>query len=227
LPVDYEQGLVEASVLAAARGHREEGAFRAARDRLYELADSEARDAAFTEFHAAWFERLTLDRPLRIALDEIPVIARHCGGCIVARAAADESSDLLVARGRRPTVMIRVRPETVCDPTRFLRLLRRELLHVADMIDPAFGYEPTLPRTDQGPYADLALKERYRVLWDTWVDGRLARTGRVPSWVRDERLREFARVFPGLPDATRHAFERFFDSAHLTHRDLVASARPV
>jgi hypothetical protein len=56
-------------------------------------------------------------------------------------------------------------------------LLRHELMHVADMLDPAFGYERSLPTSDDGPSADNIVRDRYRVLWDVTIDGRLARAG--------------------------------------------------
>ncbi len=226
LAVEYERALVEAAVLASARGRPEERRFLGERECLYEIADAEARDDAFAALHSAWFERLGLDEPLRSALDGRPDIAVRCGRCIVARAIAarDESADLLVAPPGRPTVLIRVRPETICVPERFQRLLRHELLHIADMLDTDFGYEPRLPRAERGPLHDRLLADRYRVLWDAFIDGRLARAGLAPAMVREERLAEFARAFPNLGDRTEAAFERFFGAARCTHADLAEFA---
>lgn len=55
-------------------------------------------------------------------------------------------------------------------PGRYTALLRAELLHLADMLDPAFGYAPTLPEMDGGPSAAGLLQDRYR-----------ARSGMRPS----------------------------------------------
>ena len=43
-------------------------------------------------------------------------------------------------RKRRPRIVVRLRPQSLLDPEALRTLLRRELLHVADMLDPAFGY---------------------------------------------------------------------------------------
>jgi hypothetical protein len=224
LAVDLEPGLVESAVLCARRDAPEERAFRGERDRLYAIAEPEVREAAFAAHHTRWFARLGLGRPLERALDEYPEIADRCERCIVASApaGAHEAADLLVAPPARPTVLLRVRPETVAAPARFLLLLRRELLHIADMLDPAFGYRPRLASTGRGPLADRLLADRYRVVWDVVVDGRLARMGRAPSSMRQERLQEFRRAFPG-PDAEA-AFERLFAGPRCAHADLLGFA---
>jgi hypothetical protein len=226
--VDYERALVEAAVLAWLSGRpEEEGAFRAERDCVYEIPDPEAREAAFAALHGAWFERLGLDRALQKALAERPEIAGRCARCIVARvvAARDESADLLVAPPALPTLLVRVRAATLCVPERWERLLRHELLHVADMLDPTFDYAPRLPPSPVGPAHDRRLAERYRVLWDAFVDGRLARAGQAPAEAREERLSDFARAFPELGDRVPAAFEAFFDAERCTHAGLVAFAQ--
>lgn len=226
LAVDYEGGLVEAAVLARLRGLLEERPFWRERDRLYQIADGEAREAGFAALHGAWFGRLGLDRSLRQALAERPELDGRCARAIVARAMAprDEAADLLVAPPALPTLFVRLRVATLSDAEQALRLLRHELLHVADMLAPAFGYAPRLPPSPEGPLRDRRVAERYRALWDAYVDGRLARTGRAPAEARAERLMDFAGAFPELENPAA-AFARFFDGADLTHADLAAFAQ--
>ena len=226
LDVEYESRLVEAAVLAALSGRAHAPTFWLERERCYRIDDAEAREAAFVALHPRWFERLGLARALRVALDEQPLITAACQRCVVglAQGAGDEWADLLVASAAGPVVFLRLRPETLGTPERLLALLRHELLHIADMLDPAFGYEPR-PTGAPGSLGDRAVGDRYRVLWDAFVDGRLARRGHVPSSVRAERLREFARAFPALGEGTEAAFARFFDAPHCTHAELVAFAR--
>lgn len=221
---DYELALVEAAVLEALPGRRDDAAFHAERDPLYAMADPDAREAAFARLHARWFERLGLDRPLRQALAERREIGERCSRAIVARAPGPraEGADLLMAPPAPPVLLLRLTPGTLGARDRALELLRRELLHVADMLDPGFGYEPTAGAAD----AALApgWRERYRLLWDTSVEGRLVRSGLAPPAGRDERLREFARAFPALGPRAAAAFERFFDGPRCTHPELVAAA---
>jgi hypothetical protein len=43
------------------------------------------------------------------------------------------------------------------------------------MLDPAFNYSPEIRLPDRSPAEENIVRERYRILWDTTIDGRLAR----------------------------------------------------
>jgi len=226
LEPEWDPRLVEAAVLAAMHAGAEASVFHAERDAPYAIAEAEGREAAFAALHAAWFGRLALDRPLREALAMRPEVAAGCARCLVAlaRGGRDEGGDLLVAPATRPILSLRVSPETVAAPERFRLLVRCELLHVADMLDPRFGYEPSLPEGVAGGARERAVRDNYRVVWNTYVDGRLARAGLVPPVIRADRFREFARAFFHLGEQIEGAFERFFDAPELTHADLLGFA---
>ena len=230
--IEYEPRLVEEAVFLAVQGAGEGRAFRRERDRLYEVADPEARDAGFRAFHAAWFDRLGLGSGIALALQEHPSIAASTSRCLVAHASSspDEGAELFVSPesgtngALRRVVVIRLRPETFTLPDRLRLLLRHELFHIADMLDPRFGYAPRLPVTDAGPSHERLLRDRYRVLWDAYIDGRLSRLGWAPPGIRADRLSEFARAFPRLGERTEEAFDHFFGAASLSHAELVAFA---
>jgi hypothetical protein len=218
--------LVEAAVLEAMRGHAREPEFHAQRDAVYDIVEPELREAAFASLHARWFERTALDRTFHEALAEQAAVAGGCARWLVAdaRASREEAADLLVVPGGRPTLLVRVQPATVATPERLLRLLRRELLHVADMLDPAFGYKAALPPDVAGGPRERVVRGHYRIVWDAYVDGRLVRRGALPAGVRAERRVEFGRAFPRLGAGTEAAFDRFFGGRGLTHAALLAFA---
>ena len=231
--VEYEPRLVEEATLLALRGAEAEPAFRRQRDRLYEIADPEAREARFRALHAAWFERLGLGRTIGQALGERMSVVRAARACVVASAASprQEGAELFVRppeegtrEADRRSVVLRLRPERLLAAPQLLEFLRHELLHIADMLDPCFAYEPWLPSADAGPANRELLKDRYRVLWDAYVDGRLSRLGWAPAGVRAERLSEFRRAFPALGERAEALFERFFSAASLRHAELMAFA---
>jgi hypothetical protein len=222
LDVAYAAELIEAAVLEALRVAPGAAEFRRRRDALYEIADAEARERAFGELHARWFERLRLGQPLEVALGESPAIPRACDRALVARATSgDETADLLVTPSARATVVIQVRAETLACAERALLLLRRQLMHVADMLDPAFGYSP---RLDTGTPRASIIRARYRVLWDLTIDSRLVRRGHVPPDARADRRREFCRAFGELDDAVDAVFTRAWDADGLTHAEILALA---
>lgn len=231
LVIEYEPRLVEEAVFVAVRGRPVEREFRRERDRLYDVPDPEEREAGFRALHAAWFERLGLGQGIDRALQEQPSVTACVGRCLVACAPArrDEGAELFVASasgtGLPPrVVVIRLRPETLATRERLRLLLRRELLHIADMLDPRFGYEPRFHGSAVGPARERLLLDRYRVLWEAFVDGRLVRRGWAPAAIRAERLTDFARAFEVLGERMGAAFERFFDGVSATHAELAAFA---
>ena len=232
--VEYHPRLVEDIVLAAMRNHREEQPYRAERDRLYEIRDPEESDAAFLEFNRNWFTRMELQRPVQQALDERPVIAAATGRCFVAaaRSRVDEGAELFVApppEGEDETtgrvVGMKIRPESFLDPERLVALLRHEVLHIAHIVDPSFGYQPSLVGEGDIQILVTLLQARYRAIWDAVIDGQLVIEGKSLAATRPHRLRDFSRVFRMLGDQTEEAFTRLFDSPSHSHSDLVAYAR--
>lgn len=229
----YAPDLIEEAVLLAERSAAPSDVrgFRRERDRIYEIADAEAREASFRTLHLGCFARLRLDGVIEQVMQEHPDIVGAVQACRVVRALTrhEEGADLVDAiapgdgRGK-PMLVLRLRATTIVEPDALRALLRHELMHVADMLDPAFGYERTLPASDDGPSSDTILRDRYRVLWDTTIDGRLLRTGRSDGSTRNARWREFAATFAMLGERGPAAFERWFTEPCPAHAEIVRFA---
>ncbi len=231
LRLELDSRLVEDAVLAALRG-RPRGPYWAKHDALYAVANEEERDQKFAELHRTELEALDLCAPLRAALDEQPLIAEKVRICRVgpAPSARDEGAELFVARrgdASEPvdrSILLRLRPQAFCEPQELLAFLRHELQHIADMLDPAFGYDPELPDVEGGPMRLKLALQRYRVLWDTVIDGRLLRLGRALESARALRQRELTRAFPMLGENVERAFTRWFEAAAPTHAEILSFA---
>jgi hypothetical protein len=230
--LELELPLVEEAVWLALRDETGDD-FHTQREALYEIADAEDRERGFAELARARFERLGLRRLLERVLAERPRIAAAVGLCTVSRATRprEEGTELYVQTHPRKTpgpedrrLHIRLRPETLVDARAARSLLRSELLHVADMLDPIFRYEPRLSASDAGPTHDRLLLERYGALWSTTVTGRLVRSEMLPPTARGAAFSRFARAFPALP-GTEAAFERLFSGERPTHAELVRFAQ--
>jgi hypothetical protein len=92
------------------------------------------------------------------------------------------------------------------------------------MLDPTFGYEPTLPKAEGGPTYDTLITSRYRALWDATINGRMLRRGWCDATVREQQFSDFVHAFPMLQDRLDEPFSRFFDSEQPKHTDLVRFA---
>ncbi len=201
-------------------------AVHAQADRLYEQAwpDNDARDLAFRDVHAAFFRDLGFERAITEVLAGYALLRAGLAqlSLLLALRRRDESAELFVrpeegdpARPHR-TAVVHVRAETVLDADRLRSWLRRELHHVQDMVDPAFGYRPSLGEVGDSPGRADLVRDRYRVLWDAWIDARLG--GEQAAAIAGE----MARAFRGLSDETREEVRRtVYDARAMTHARLL------
>ncbi|MBM4263652.1 MAG: hypothetical protein FJ145_19770 [Deltaproteobacteria bacterium] len=224
LPIHYEPKLVEEAVFQA--GYTSAPAqLNIARDRLYEIADGEQRERAFQALYRTWFAKLGLSLTIEKALQEQPLIAESVGACFVVYAAhAKQEGAELYVKDERRTLRLALRPAALRNADALQSFLRKELFHIADMLDPAFGYEPTLPKSPDGPTYDNFITHRYRALWNITITGRIARRGWLAPTAREEALNEFIAAFPMLQENGEKLFSRFYDSDHPRHAELTPLA---
>jgi hypothetical protein len=235
MTIEYEQALIEqATFLAARRDQRLEYELHQAIDPLYEISDEETRRRAFEPAFARFFAKLGLDRIVADLIAERPLVSQHVGRCVVREAprAKVESAELFVRRagagssasGR--TLVIQVCPQSLVDSEPFALRMRRELLHVADMLDERFGYTPDTVAPGAPGARQSLLRDRYRVLWDIYVEGRLSRRGLSDKSMAAGVRRSLQHVFATYdPQAVDGVFDELFDTPTLTHDDLLARAR--
>ena len=241
-PIRFDSRLVEDAVLLAEPGLHPllRLRFRRERDALYRLEDLEERDLEFALLHQRWFGAMELGEPLALAIREHWGLVASTNRCLVlpAVSAGDEDADLReerpapdtdpLDRGHdadgRLTIVIRVRSKTIAERAAFQGFLDHEFLHVADMLDPGFGYCAELPALEGGPARLRQAQNRYRVLWDCTIDGRLHRQGKVPPELVRRRRQEFEASFPELGAAIEPEFQRWFEGPRPTHDEILRAS---
>ena len=232
MAVHYDPRLIEEAVFHIQRDSFVRRELDEQRKRIYEVPDPDYRERQFLDLNRIWFHRLGLGSAVEAALREQPLISAQVGNCFIVCAIAfkEESAELFVAQDARPenpperTLRILVRPESLLNAVSLKTFLRHELFHIADMLDPAFGYEPTLPKAEGGPTYDTLITSRYRVLWDATINGRMLRRGWCDASVREQQFSDFVHAFPMLRDGLEKLFSRFFDSEQPNHADLARFA---
>ncbi len=232
--IEYQPQLVEEAVLRAIAGHAAERDFRKERDRVYMLSDEDERENAFQGLHQAWYERLELDQPLGLVLAHWPIITRKTCRCIVLKAPQKKQigAELFVSHPKNDhgvapehrSVTVQLTPELAANTEPCLHFLRHEFLHIVDMLDPVFGYQPSLPASELGPTYDRLLQQRYRILWDVSVGGRLQQQGLLPGPAGEQYWTVFGQAFDGPSPALEEAFSFFFETPQPRHEDLVSFA---
>jgi len=232
LSVQYDPKLIEESVFYSQGASSMAGGLAQERERIYDVADLEQREERFRDLYGRWFERLGLGQPIHRALREQPIVTAQVNSCYVlcASHAKQEGAELFVATDpvsttiQRRNLRLLIRPESLLKAEPALEFLRHEMFHIADMLDPAFAYEPTLPKAEGGPTYDNLITNRYRALWDVTIAGRMLRHGWCAPSVRDQALNDFHHAFPMLDDGCEELFARFFDAQQPRHQELAAFA---
>lgn len=95
---------------------------------------------------------------------------------------------------------VSVSPSLFLEPEALRLFLRRELLHVDDMLDPEFGYRPGILLAGRPGALENLARDRLRLLWGISVDGRVARRWPAAARLREERLGEARAAYRSLPE---------------------------
>lgn len=181
----------------------------------------EARAQGFAQAYQALFEERGLGAGVAQELARFPLLA-PLEQVLVFRAERASEVGAELSRDRR-IAGIRVRLEWLTHPEQLRLFLGHELLGLSDLLDQAFGYLPQA--LGETPAEEHLYRQRYSLLWDIYIDGRLERGGLPPAGGRGERLAEYEHHFAFLPIGRREGFRRLYEGEGITHQELVALAR--
>jgi len=138
----------------------------------------------------------------------------------------DEGSNVLNRVSGNPIIEMRVLASRFSNPEEALDLdafLIQEFMHAKDMVDPEFDYEDAF--IPGNPSVKNLITSRFRLLWNMYVDARLARIGVVSVLPKEARFREFDNFYRKIPDKQRRGiFEGIWMTDKFTHEELLSMA---
>ena len=138
----------------------------------------------------------------------------------------DEGSNVLNRISGRPMIEMRVLASRFCNPEEAQELdafLIQEFMHAKDMVDPEFDYEDAF--IPGNPSVKNLITARFRLLWNIYVDARLARAGIISTMPREARYREFDNFYRKIPEKQRRGiFEGIWQTEKFTHEELLSMA---
>ncbi len=138
----------------------------------------------------------------------------------------DEGSNVLNRVSGNPIIEMRVLASRFSNPEEALDLdafLIQEFMHAKDMVDPEFDYEDAF--IPGNPSVKNLITSRFRLLWNMYVDSRLARMGVVSVIPKEGRFREFDNFYRKIPDKQRRGiFEGIWVTDKFTHEELLSMA---
>jgi len=200
------------------------------RGRVYDLLSARDRQAGFMTAAMDAFTGIGLDRVFRETLAGLPKLSALVELRVMkARSPADEHADLFVRSDRsnetHQSGAVWLLVDRFLEPEAMRRFLRRELLHLSDMLDEGFGYKPDAVPSNRSPGGQNLFRDRYRLLWELSVAGRLERSGKLPEGTVDSLHPAFDRVFGALGAAERErVFQRVAGDECPRHELLVTLA---
>ncbi|MCI0747214.1 MAG: hypothetical protein L0Y58_17560, partial [Verrucomicrobia subdivision 3 bacterium] len=200
--------------------------FQRERERLYSILDPDERQAAFSRLHLEWFREWGMENMLRNIIASFPLLSRYLGaiGFRKARDKFEEGADLYVNPEGLRHGIVALCPQRFQHENALQAFLNHELMHLSDMVDPAFGYSRDIYQAHQTESQCRLIRQRYRLLWDVSIDGRLLRAGKSTVATPEQRRAEFDRAFVFLPAARRdQTFASLWNNSR-THADLLALA---
>jgi len=225
----YDEDFVEAAVTLCAAGRRKGvsslqiARFNREREKLYSILDPDDRNSAFFRLHLEWFREWGMEKLLTDPLKEFPLLPRALTLLAFrkSRGKNDEGTELYVNEAGACNGVVAIRPERLQDVAELAPFMRHELTHLHDMVDPAFGYLPELRRSGPSLSQQRLARERYRLLWDVSIDGRLTGRGCQTVATRDQRWTEFTSAFAfWTTPRQQQIFDALWIDLKPTHRAL-------
>ncbi len=138
----------------------------------------------------------------------------------------DEGSNVLNRVSGLPVIEMRVLASRFANPEEMEELesfLIHEFMHARDMMDPEFDYEDAF--IPGNPSVKNLITSRFRLLWNVYVDSRLARKKIRSVMPKEARYREFDNYYRKIPEEQRRGiFEGLWDTEKLTHEELLSMA---
>ena len=125
-----------------------------------------------------------------------------------------------------PVIEMRVLASRFANPDEVEELgafLIHEFMHARDMMDPEFDYEDAF--IPGNPSMKNLITARFRLLWNIFVDSRLARKKIRSVMTKEARFREFDNYYRKIPEQQRRGiFEGLWNTEKLTHEELLSMA---
>ena len=227
----YDEDFIEAAAFLCTSGRRKGvpslqiARFQREREKLYSILDPDERNTAFFNLHLDWFREWGLEKLITDLLKEFPLLPEKLSVLAVrkTRNKHDDGAELYVNETGQRNAILALRPESFERDAALRDYVRHEFTHLSDMLDPAFDYAPTLDLPGLNGAQQRLARERYRLLWDITIDGRLIAAGHEPMAGREQHAAAFARGYSFWPlERQTETFESLWQNATPRHAEFLA-----
>lgn len=207
-------------------------------DPIYERFSLDDREAEFKKLYQYLFGIWGFSDIIRDAFEEFPALKARIGIVLIKGVLKEDQEGVDILRKWGSVehdlakqfeekglkgVGIKLIPRRFYDPA-LTRYCRHELMHIADMLTPEFGYDPDT-KVGQNPGEETLILQRYRVLWCLNIDSRLQAAGKESMLSKEDRFKEFRSWYRKIPPTQlKSVFEGLWQTEAMTHSELVEMA---
>jgi hypothetical protein len=213
--------------MKAKEGEKIDETFHQEREKIY-LKEflAEERDKDFQYLYEKYFSDLGFKAIFAEIIGEFPLLSDPNVLIFVKRVCSrkQEESELFL-QGDFKTVYIGLQVVRILDQSFLKDFLRHELMHVSDMLDSKFQYLPNPVLRGKGEIENNFIRDRFRVLWNLYVDARLKRKRHLAGTSEEKQRREFEKLFSFWDESRRgEVLKRIAVSENITQADLLMMA---
>lgn len=188
---------------------------------IYEMQSEEERENKFMQLHLHLFEKLGFPKQIMDVFAEFSNIHSRIEKIFVSKAINQNTEGGDLSENARD-IGISILAERFINTEQLQSFLHHEFMHIADMLDETFNY-----KRDNALFSFLPMQynniiDRYRVLWDITIDGRLALKNKKISTEKEKHYSKFSILFSNLPKFQKEEiFNYLWHTENLTHRELI------
>ncbi len=192
---------------------------------IYEKFSLAEREAKFEKLHKRLFLKLGFGKICDETIAEVHGLRSKIEAVIIRKAITEREEEADLSKDLK-SIGIKILIKRFLNPSDLQKLLRHELKHVSDMLDKQFGYESREKLIVYSPEEENIIRDRYRILWDIYIDSRLIREGKKTISDKHGRYQEFEAYYQKIPDSHRISiFENIWQGEKLTHDQILEMAK--
>jgi len=200
LQINFDSTFVEEAVfllMRAAQGDKLFRDFCNEKDGIYQQdISNEDRDEAFKVLYKKYFCGLGLEGLFKNICKDFPNLYKPEIRVVVKRVWSKKQEEAeLYVQPHQKTVYMGILVRRILDLTFLESFLRHELTRISDMLSFDFQYSPHPVLGGKNEIEDNLIRERFRLLWDFYIDARLRENGFKTIKSYEEQKDEFERKF--------------------------------
>src|SRR3989338_7975483 len=208
LQINFDLTFIEEAVFLLMRTKQEDKLFRDfcnEKEEIYQKdVSGDERDRAFKLFYDRYFCSLGLEDFFKNICKDFPLLSQPEIRVVVKRVwnRKHEEAELYV-QPHQKTVYLGILVHRVLDLTFLESFLRHELVRISDMLSFDFQYSPHPGLGGKNEIENNLIRERFRLLWDFYIDARLRGKGFKTLKSYADQREEFDRKFFFLTPSER------------------------